>query len=91
MIDDLNGKCVLHQCDNPICINPTHLFLGTHADNVRDKVKKGRAYKLSQEQVRDIRSRYASGNITQGALAKIFGVTILHIHKIVNGLCRTDA
>ena len=55
------GFQVLHDCDNRICINPAHLFLGTHADNMRDKINKGRQFrKLSDEQVRDIRSRYQS-------------------------------
>ena len=37
-----NDLYVLHHCDNRLCINPDHLFLGTHADNVSDKMKKGR-------------------------------------------------
>ena len=60
-----DGIDVLHKCDVPSCINPDHLFLGTHQDNMNDKVAKGRqsriwgersgAHKLTSDQVRAIR------------------------------------
>ena len=37
-----DGYCVLHQCDNPVCVNPDHLFIGTQSDNMGDKQTKGR-------------------------------------------------
>lgn len=78
--------CVLHRCDNPPCCNPAHLFLGTHADNVRDKVNKGRQSrhsspgeaaglaKLTNEQVLEMRRLYAEEHIRQVDLAARFGV-----------------
>lgn len=65
--------CVLHSCDNPFCVNPKHLFLGTQSDNANDMWAKGRARpktnlgekhgmsKLTADLVRDIRSSQESG------------------------------
>jgi len=77
---------VLHKCDNKPCINPTHLFLGTNADNVRDcfqKDRSGRA-KLKVEDVLRMRKLYSVEKITQGALVKLFGVAQQTVSSILN-------
>jgi hypothetical protein len=56
------GLLVCHSCDRPSCCNPSHLFLGTHADNMRDAAAKGRlTAKLTEADVRAIRTLRASG------------------------------
>ena len=88
---------VLHKCDNPRCFNPEHLWLGTQADNMRDCLEKGRMKmpnvqgeknpkaKLTIAIVGEIRRRYKVGGITQTALAREHGVSIVLVGKIVNG------
>ncbi len=83
-----NGMWVLHRCDNPPCVNPEHLFLGTALDNNRDRDAKGRKApfigethgraKLTQQQVYDIRQS-ALSNIV---LARTYNVTRSLISKI---------
>ena len=77
-----DGRCVLHRCDTPACVNLAHLFLGTFEDNTRDMVAKGRqrwggvpaSAKLTKDQVRDIRKMLA-GDTPQNAIAESFGVS----------------
>lgn len=78
------GMNVLHRCDNPPCVRPSHLFLGTVRDNALDALAKGRLYvqrsdyrpasrKLTDDQVREIR-RLALLRVTHTEIAQRFGV-----------------
>lgn len=81
------GRLVMHICDNPPCINPQHLRLGTDADNNRDKVVKGRhPTKLTVEQVREIKAALATPyKGINKALAKQYGVSDAQICTIRQG------
>jgi len=69
------GLQVLHKCDNPPCVNPAHLFLGSSLDNTRDCISKNRfPSKLTSSQVIKIRQRFADGDITRQQLADEFNV-----------------
>lgn len=87
---------VLHRCDNPGCVNPKHLFLGTQDDNIKDMVikKRGRSHtlkgeacttaKLTQRQVNEIRLQYKNGGITCKQLGNKYGVSEGNIGLIIN-------
>lgn len=88
------GQEVMHSCDTPLCCNPTHLSLGSHADNVRDASRKGHlrcarpnAQKLTAEQVEFIRDQVATGpRGTANQMAERFGVTRGCISQLVRGV-----
>lgn len=88
-----DGMLVCHRCDNPSCVNPEHLFLGTHDDNMKDMAKKGRGKsgrkpgqkhgicKLTDDLVRKIRA----DNRYQRLIAKELGVSQTTISNVKLG------
>lgn len=88
------GMFVCHTCDNPSCVNPNHLFLGTPADNSRDMKRKSRQahlrgemhsrHKLTTEQVRQIRA-WRAENRPLKEIAEKFGISFQHVSAIARG------
>lgn len=87
------GLQVLHRCDHPPCVRPDHLWLGDNAANVADREAKGRGQcgvkhwlaKLSDDGVRRIRERYATGAVTQKQIAAGLGVSRECIQAVLAG------
>ena len=97
-----DGLVVCHRCDNPPCVNPAHLFVGTQAENLADMARKGRAASppvtpkrgesnpqavLDGQTVLAIREAYAAGGVTQRELAVSFGVAASTVNRAINGTC----
>lgn len=88
------GLCLCHKCDNRLCVNPEHMFVGTHSDNMRDMAQKKRAKppkgesaswsKLTEKQVREIR-HWASMGVTHQILSEDYGVDRSHISRMCSG------
>ena len=84
---------VCHKCDNPSCVNPHHLFIGTDQDNVDDKIQKGRqakgssinTCKLDDTKVKEIRDLFATGDYTKIKLGTLYGVSDANIGCILRG------
>lgn len=88
-----NGMYVCHRCDTPLCVNPDHLFIGTHKDNMKDMVNKKRSFagrgelkkglaKLTNEQADEIKRL----KLSQSKLGALYGVSQTTIGRIKRGI-----
>lgn len=85
------GKLVCHTCDNPPCINPNHLFVGTQQDNSTDSKVKGRTLRglnhpravMTPEIAAAIRDRYEFRKVTHRMLAQEFGICRNTVQKVL--------
>jgi len=94
MCDAPKDVCALHRCDNPVCCNPDPLFLGTHADNSKDMITKGRfpdrsgiknpRAKLDEADVLAIRGLLSEG-VTQQQVSYIYNISPIQVSRISQG------
>jgi len=70
---DPTGKIVCHKCDTPACVNPSHLFLGTYSENLKDCYSKGRHGKINRDTFKEIKRLLSAGKSIR-SIAKEYGV-----------------
>jgi hypothetical protein len=75
-----SGMCVLHHCDNPPCVNPAHLWLGSRGDNNKDALRKGRNWKPSGEQHH--KSKITTLDVIEIRKLRQSGSTFVEISKL---------
>jgi hypothetical protein len=85
-----DGLCVCHRCDNRLCCNPAHLWLGTYLDNNRDKSKKGRSRggaprKITDDQIAAIRQMYYGTGASLREVGEYFGISASMTWCFVHG------
>lgn len=95
---EINNRdiCVCHKCDNPKCVNPNHLFLGSKAENNRDMKQKGRYHLnkgekhsrhiVNEKQVLDIRKLRQNTSMTYRNIGKLYGLTAAGVYGIIKRL-----
>jgi hypothetical protein len=83
------GKMVCHTCDNPSCVNPDHLFLGTAQENTTDMINKGRIHLVvSKEEIKAMRDDFATGEYTKTAIARKYGHNKAYTGMVLRGQLR---
>jgi len=87
-----SGMCVCHRCDNPACVNPDHLYVGTHSDNMKDRRDRGRQPRgmkhtdrlLTDAFISSV-NRQLSAGLNQREVAQRLGVSQMTISRAVRG------